>query len=63
MELRPPRLSLSLREAFTENLGLKVASFVIARLLGAPFVRRRLIFPTEVRDDVEALLATQRGAR
>lgn len=42
---------------------LEVASFVIARLLGAPFVRRRLIFPTEVRDDVEALLATQRGAR
>lgn len=42
---------------------LETASFVIARLLGAPFVRRRLIFPAEVRDDVEALLVSHRGAR
>ncbi len=42
---------------------LEGASFVIARLLGAPFVRRRLVFPAEARDDVEALLSSHRGAR
>ncbi len=42
---------------------LESASFVIARLLGAPFVRRRLIFPAEARDAVEALLGSHRGAR
>ena len=46
-ERRPPR-------------PLEAASFLIGRLLGAPFVRRRLIFPAEVRDEVEALLESQR---
>lgn len=41
---------------------LEAASFVLSRLLGAPFQRRRLIFPAEVRDDVAALLATHQPA-
>jgi hypothetical protein len=39
---------------------LESASFMIGRLMGAPFVRRRLIFPGAVRDDVEALLQAHR---
>lgn len=42
---------------------LEAASFVINRLLSAPFVRRRLIFPADVREDVERLLSSQRAAR
>ncbi len=42
-ERRPPR-------------PLERASFLMARLLGAPFVRRRLVFPAEVRGEVSALL-------
>lgn len=40
---RPPRL-------------LEDASFLIGRLQGGRFVRRRLVFPVEVRDHVDALL-------
>lgn len=42
---------------------LEAASFVIQRLLSAPFVRRRLIFPAAVRDEVERLLSSQRATR
>lgn len=49
-ERRPPR-------------ALEAASFLIGRLMGAPFVRRRLVFPVEVRDRVEVLLASQRTVR
>ncbi|MBL8602929.1 MAG: HD domain-containing protein [Myxococcales bacterium] len=49
-ERRPPR-------------ALERASFLIARLLGAPFVRRRLVFPASVRDDVDALLGSFRPTR
>ncbi len=42
---------------------LESASFVINRLLSAPFVRRRLIFPGSVRDEVERLLSSQRAVR
>jgi hypothetical protein len=42
---------------------LEAASFVIQRLLGAPFVRRRLVFPAVVRDEVERLLSSQRTMR
>jgi HD superfamily phosphohydrolase len=43
-ERRPPRL-------------LEDASFLIGRLLGGTYLRRRLVFPAEVRHQVEALLA------
>ncbi len=36
---------------------LESASFLIGRLHGAPFVRRRLVFPPEVRDKVLAILS------
>jgi len=49
-ERRPPR-------------ALERASFLMARLLGAPFVRRRLIFPAAVRGEVEALLGSFQPAR
>lgn len=42
-ERRPPRL-------------LEDASFLIGRLQGGAYVRRRLVFPREVRDHVDALL-------
>ena len=49
-ERRPPR-------------PLERASFLMARLLGAPFVRRRLIFPAEVRGEVTALLSAFQPTR
>jgi len=42
---------------------LESASFVINRLLNAPFIRRRLIFHGSVRDEVERLLSSQRAMR
>lgn len=42
---------------------LESASFILSRLLGAPFVRRRLIFPPEVRGAVERILDAHRPAR
>ncbi len=42
---------------------LESASFMIGRLVGAPFVRRRLVFPPEAREAVEAMLDGVRGAR
>lgn len=42
---------------------LESASFVVGRLLGAPFVRRRLLFPSVVREAVEGLLSSQRAMR
>ncbi len=51
MELRSPRLALSLREALTENLGLKLVSVVISVMLfsvvrGSGNVQRSIDVPT-----------------
>lgn len=42
---------------------LEEASFIIGRLAGSSFVRRRLVFPGEARDAVESMLRGWRAAR
>ena len=39
------------------------ASFLVGRLKGEALIQRRLVFPAEVRDKVEALLGRGGGAR
>ncbi|MBI5514185.1 MAG: HD domain-containing protein [Deltaproteobacteria bacterium] len=58
-----PTQALRVLDARHPPRPLEEASYLIGRLAGEPFVRRRLIFPAEVREGVEALLEARRPRR